>query len=160
VLESIQKSLLNVCNSLKSQNDDYYWVGFYILIDDHLHLGPYLGPHTDHTLIPIGRGVCGYAVKTGQSQNIADVSAFGDYLACNLFTKSEYVGLIRYKNQIIGQIDIDCTTHNGFDAKRVGEIEDICKQVSWDLERYRQGRIKADHEKVAPQVCENNPANP
>ncbi len=72
-----------------------------------LVLEAYAGRATPHTRIPVGQGVCGTAVATGLDQNVPDVGAVGNYLACNLDTKSELVVLIRRGANILGQIDID-----------------------------------------------------
>lgn len=93
---------------LKSQNEDYHWVGVYLLKGKVLHLGPFHGPATDHKEIAVGTGVCGTAVAEDQNQRIDDVSTLDNYLACNLHTKAELVVLVRNPgDEVIGQIDID-----------------------------------------------------
>ncbi len=79
-------------------------------------LGPYHGPHTDHDRIPVGRGVCGTAVKENRNQVIADVRELTNYLACNLETRAEIVVLIRERGtgRILGQIDVDGTQVGAF----------------------------------------------
>src|SRR5690242_2602528 len=52
----------------------FNWVGIYVLKGKYLELGPYVGAATDHTRIPVGKGVCGTAVATGEDQNVPDVS--------------------------------------------------------------------------------------
>src|SRR5262249_21238490 len=73
----------------------YRWVGVYWLDGDSLILGPYVGAPTEHSRIPVGRGVCGTAVAEGKNQIVADVRVLSNYLACSLETRSEIVVLIR-----------------------------------------------------------------
>ncbi len=95
---------------IQASRADYYWVGVYLLQGDTLILGPFAGPATEHTRIPIGRGVCGTAVAEDRNIVVDDVSQRENYLACNLLTKSEIVVLIRDDSgRILGQIDVDCT---------------------------------------------------
>ena len=72
------------------------------------------GRETDHTRIPVGVGVCGTAVASKQDQNVPDVRAIENYLACNVWTRSELVVLIRRGSLILGQIDIDSDVPDPF----------------------------------------------
>jgi GAF domain-containing protein len=93
----------------------FNWVGIYILKGKMLELGPYIGAETNHTRIPVGRGVCGTAVAENADQNIPDVQSHENYLACSLETQSELVVLIRdKKGDILGQIDIDSHSRAAF----------------------------------------------
>ena len=121
-----ESAVLAVMKLLKQSRADLHWVGVYVLVNDELRVGPYVGPHTDHIRIPIGRGVCGTAVATGKSQIVDDVRALDNYLACNTETRSEIVVLIRDETgAVIGQIDIDSTTPAGFDNKDEDLLEEI-----------------------------------
>ena len=86
---------------------DFNWSGIYRLEGDTLVLDEYVGAATDHTHIPVGRGVCGTAVAEDRNQVIEDVRELENYLACSLETRSEIVVLIRREGAILGQIDID-----------------------------------------------------
>lgn len=103
----------------------YNWSGIYRLEGDTLVLDEYVGAATDHTHIPVGRGVCGTAVAENKNQVIPDVYALDNYLACSLTTQSEIVVLIRQGEEIIGQIDIDGHTKGQFGA----EDEDFLEQL-------------------------------
>src|SRR3954470_15490934 len=70
------------------------WVGIYILKDGVLELGPFLGEPTEHTEIPVGKGICGAAVAEDRDMNIPRVSDSENYLACSVDTQSELVVLI------------------------------------------------------------------
>ena len=92
------------------KNVDYYnWTGFYFMNDEkqQLEIGPYAGAHTDHTVIPYGKGICGQVAVSGQTFEVPDVDAQDNYLACSLETKSEIVVPIYKNEKLIGQIDID-----------------------------------------------------
>lgn len=93
--------------TLLNELPDYNWSGIYRLDGDLLILDAYVGAPTDHTEIPVGRGVCGTAVAENANQVIDDVRELSNYLACSLQTRSEIVVLIKAGDNILGQIDID-----------------------------------------------------
>lgn len=95
--------------------ETYDWSGIYRLEGDMLVLDAYVGAETDHTVIPVGRGVCGTAVAENSNQVIADVREINNYLSCSLNTRSEIVTLIRQGDNVIGQIDIDGHQVGAFD---------------------------------------------
>src|SRR5881628_2527413 len=103
------------CDRIRAEGAPYTSVYAYMLHGDDLILEAFSGRDTPHTRIPVGKGVCGTAVATGQDQNVPDVSAAGNYLACNLDTKSELVVLIRRGTKVLGQIDVDSDVPAGFD---------------------------------------------
>lgn len=104
---------------------DYEWCGIYALHGDVLRLDAYVGAFTDHTEIPVGRGVCGTAVAENRNQVIADVRALDNYLACSLQTRSEIVVLIRNGDTILGQIDIDGHVVGTFDQNDEAFLEEL-----------------------------------
>jgi GAF domain-containing protein len=81
---------------------------------DELVLEAFAGRATQHVRIPVGIGVCGTAIATGQDQLVPDVTAIGNYLACNTDTRSELVVLIRRGAIILGQLDVDSDMPAGF----------------------------------------------
>lgn len=95
-------------------NERYHWVGIYLLEDDTLVLHNYMGKPTEHTRIPVGKGVCGTAVQQRENQLIGDVTKLENYLACSPETKSEIVVLIKDDERILGQIDIDSDQRDAF----------------------------------------------
>jgi GAF domain-containing protein len=108
---------------------DYDWSGIYRLEGDTLVLDAYVGAETDHTRIPVGRGVCGTAVAEDRNQVVNDVRELENYLACSLQTRSEIVVLIRdASGSVLGQIDIDGHRVGAFDSSdeallaRLGEL--------------------------------------
>jgi GAF domain-containing protein len=95
----------------------YNWVGFYWLdLGDSqmLELGAFVGAPTEHTRIPVSRGICGAAVALGETIVVDDVRADPRYLACSLGTKSELVVPIRAHGRVVGEIDIDSRREAAF----------------------------------------------
>jgi GAF domain-containing protein len=101
-----------------------------MLHDQDLVLEAFDGRETDHTTIPVGKGVCGTAVATGEDQNVADVSAVGNYLACNTFTRSELVVLIRRGPLILGQVDVDSDQLDPFSAEEQAEVKKVADALA------------------------------
>ena len=107
------------------QLQDYNWSGIYRLEGETLILDAYVGAATDHTHIPVGRGVCGTAVAEDKNQVIIDVRELTNYLACSTQTRSEIVVLIRKGDTILGQIDIDGHRVGAFDSSDEQLLEDM-----------------------------------
>jgi GAF domain-containing protein len=108
----------------------YNWSGIYRLEGDTLVLDAYVGAATDHTHIPVGRGVCGTAVAENANQVIEDVRELSNYLACSIQTRSEIVVLIRQGEEILGQIDIDGHTVGAFDASDEALLEALAETLA------------------------------
>jgi L-methionine (R)-S-oxide reductase len=86
----------------------YTWVGIYLVRGADLRLDAWSGPAaTVHTTIPIGKGVCGWAAKSGRTEIVSDVSKDPRYLECFSSTKSEVVVPIHHEGKVVGEIDID-----------------------------------------------------
>ena len=121
---ALRKKAMELLDELPTYN----WSGIYRLEEDTLILDEYVGAATDHTHIPVGRGVCGTAVAEDKNQVIEDVRELSNYLACSLQTRSEIVVLIKRDGLTLGQIDIDGHTVGAFDGsdevllEKMGEI--------------------------------------
>jgi GAF domain-containing protein len=91
------------------------WTGFYRVTEPNLlKIGPYQGGH-GCLVIPFSRGVCGACARTGQVQNVPDVEAFSDHIACSSSTRSELVLPIRNgAGRLLGVLDIDSDTPAAF----------------------------------------------
>src|SRR6266851_8154983 len=113
------------CEAIRALGPPYTSVYAYMLHGDELVLEAFSGRDTEHRRIPVGSGVCGTAVATGEDQNVADVGAAGNYLACNLFTRSELVVLIRRGAIILGQIDIDSDALAPFTPLEQAEVRKV-----------------------------------
>ncbi|MFY8186761.1 MAG: GAF domain-containing protein [Flavobacterium sp.] len=106
---SRDEKLKNLCIYLRNTVSYYNWVGFYFANQDTktLHLGPYEGAATDHTIIPFGKGICGQVAESNANFVVPDVSAQDNYIACSFTVKSEIVVPLFVNGKNIGQIDID-----------------------------------------------------
>ncbi len=110
------------------------WVGFYLVNNNELLLGPFQGkPACIH--IPIGKGVCGTAVSNNETQLVADVHEFPGHIACDSASRSEIVVPMRVGAQIVGVLDIDSPMLSRFDQidqKGLEEFVDILVQsINW-----------------------------
>jgi L-methionine (R)-S-oxide reductase len=115
---------------IRAAGSPYTGVYLYMLHDDTLELEAFDGRPTDHTQIPVGAGICGQAVAERRDLNIPDVSQADGYLACSIETKSELVVLIRRHDEILGQIDIDSDTPNGFDADEEAAVREVADALA------------------------------
>jgi L-methionine (R)-S-oxide reductase len=110
-------NLANVSSLLNMHLQDINWVGFYLW--DHarqeLVLGPFQGKPAC-IRIPVGRGVCGTAVKEGRTQLVADVFEFPGHIACDADSRSEIVIPLYQNGDIVGVLDIDSPIPNRFAA--------------------------------------------
>ena len=115
---------------IRTAGSPYTSVYLYMLHGDELVLEAYAGRETDHTRIPVGRGVCGTAVASGKDQNVPDVRAVENYLACNAWTRSELVVLIRRGSLILGQIDIDSDVPDPFTPEEEAEVRRVADALA------------------------------
>jgi L-methionine (R)-S-oxide reductase len=115
-----------------AQTPDFDWVGVYLLGEEgtELWLHNYMGAGTDHAKIPVGTGVCGTAVATGENQNVPDVREVDNYLSCNPAVRSELVVLIRAGKEIFGQLDIDSKTPAAFSDEHVAAVQMIADKLA------------------------------
>jgi GAF domain-containing protein len=132
ISESDSSHLLQNCIEFLYENfTKYSWVGIYIAKGNNLILGPWKGKQaTEHTKIPIGKGICGCAVKTGRTEIVSDVLSDDRYLACFVSTRSEIVVPIKKNGKTIGEIDIDSDIPNAFDNKDAVFLEKIADMLS------------------------------
>lgn len=110
---------------MQAAGPPYTSVYLYMLHNEELVLEAFAGRDTEHTRIAVGHGVCGTAVATGEDQNVGDVRAITNYIACNTFTRSELVVLIRRGSHILGQIDVDSDVPNPFTAEEEAAVRQI-----------------------------------
>lgn len=90
------------------------WAGFYLLKNDTLVLGPFQGKPAC-VLIPLGKGVCGTAAATRQTQRVPNVHAFAGHIACDSASNSEIVIPIVHQGKTWGVLDLDSPVLNRFD---------------------------------------------
>ena len=129
---SLDATLKEVCELLKTSISYYDWVGFYFKNGEkeELKIGPYAGATTDHEIIPFGKGICGQVAVSNKNFVVADVSSQDNYIACSLSVKSEIVIPLFVNNINIGQIDIDSNTIDPFTQKDERFLEFVCESVA------------------------------
>ena len=108
-------NLANASALLNQALTDINWVGFYLMEDGKLVLGPFQG-RTACIIIPLGRGVCGTAAAENKVQRVADVHTFSGHIACDADSASEIVVPIHANGQVVGVLDIDSPIKNRFTA--------------------------------------------
>ena len=124
------RTLRHLAMRLLNEVRGYHWCGVYRLEGDVLILDEYVGAPTDHTRIPVGKGVCGTAVAENKNQVVADVSKLDNYLACSTETRSEIVVLIRRDGKVLGQIDIDSHDPGCFDETDESLLESVAERLA------------------------------
>ena len=102
----------------------FFWVGFYLVKDAELVLGPFQGPVTC-TRIAFGRGVCGAAWKERKTVIVPDVAQFPGHIACNSQSKSEIVAPLFKNGNVHGVLDIDSDRPGAFDEIDAKYLEEI-----------------------------------
>ena len=127
-----EEKLLKICELLSNSISHYNWVGFYFANHETktLHLGPYVGAETDHTVIPFGKGICGQVAVSNENFVVPDVAAQDNYIACSFTVKSEIVVPLFVNGENIGQIDIDSHVLNPFTEEDERLLEFVNQQVA------------------------------
>jgi GAF domain-containing protein len=129
--EAPRSELLTVAaERIQAAGPPYTSVYLYMLRGDELVLEAFAGRETEHTRIAVGHGVCGTAVATGSDQNVPDVRAVPNYIACNVWTRSELVVLIRRGPLILGQIDIDSDVPDPFTSEEEAEVRKVADALA------------------------------
>lgn len=105
------------------------WAGFYRTVDGELVLGPFMGLPAC-IRIPFGKGVCGAAAETGESQLVPDVHAFPGHIACDANSRSEIVVPIMRDGKAIAVIDLDSPTRDFFDEEDRAGLEKLAAILS------------------------------
>jgi GAF domain-containing protein len=109
-------NMANISALLFERLEEVNWVGFYRVIGDELVLGPFQG-QVACIRIPLGQGVCGTCVLTGEVQRIADVHQFDGHIACDASTNAELVIPVRVDGKVIAILDIDSRAFDRFDLQ-------------------------------------------
>lgn len=104
------------------------WAGFYRVVDGALVLGPFIG-RPACVRIPFGRGVCGTAAQTAQTQLVPDVHAFPGHIACDSASRSELVVPVLRYGMVIAVIDLDSPDPARFDADDAAGIEALAATI-------------------------------
>jgi len=123
-------NLSNIAAALR-QTFGFFWVGFYLVKNDQLVLGPFQGPIAC-TRIGFGKGVCGACWKEGKTMVVPDVGAFPGHIACSSDSKSEIV-LPAFKDEkVFLVLDVDSDRLNDFDetdATQLAQVMSIIERL-------------------------------
>ena len=116
----------NISALLFNNLSDVNWLGFYFLEQGELIVGPFQGLPAC-VRIALGKGVCGTAAQTLQTQLVTDVHAFEGHIACDSASQSELVVPLIQQGKLIGVLDIDSPILNRFDAEDQIAFETIAQ---------------------------------
>ena len=122
-------NLANTVAALKEQFG-WIWVGFYLVKDNELVLGPFQGP-VACTRIRKGRGVCGTCWAEAKTLIVPDVEKFPGHIACSSLSRSEIVVPVIRNNEVIAVLDVDSETYNDFDKTDQYYLEQIISLLSF-----------------------------
>lgn len=126
----VTANLANVSAALKEQFK-WFWVGFYIVRNNELVVGPFQGP-VACTRIKKGKGVCGTSWAEAKTIIVEDVEKFPGHIACSSLSKSEIV-IPAFKNgNVIAVLDVDSEDLNHFDETDARYLEQIVKLLAFD----------------------------
>ena len=120
-------NLANIAAALKEQFQ-WLWVGFYLVKDGELVVGPFQGP-VACTRIRKGKGVCGAAWEQGRTLIVPDVEAFPGHIACSSLSRSEIVVPLFNKGTVAGVLDVDSEKLQQFDEEDQRWLEEIVKDI-------------------------------
>jgi L-methionine (R)-S-oxide reductase len=122
-------NLANIAAALKQQFG-WLWVGFYLVRNGELVVGPFQGPIAC-TRISKGRGVCGTAWQEGRTLIVPDVESFPGHIACSSLSRSEIVIPIYDQGEVVGVLDADSVELNDFDEEDRRWLEQVV--ADWKL---------------------------
>ena len=122
-------NLANITGALKEQFN-WLWVGFYLVKNDELVLGPFQGP-VACTRIKKGKGVCGASWAKAQTLIVPDVEKFPGYIACSSLSRSEIVVPIIRNNKVIGVLDVDSIEPDQYDNIDQDYLEHIIELINF-----------------------------
>jgi len=139
LLEGEHNVIANLSNAsalLNEELSDINWVGFYLISEGELLLGPFQGK-VACVHISVGKGVCGMAVLENVTQLVDDVHKFSGHIACDSVSNSELVIPLRSHGIIVGVLDIDSPSFARFDDIDATELEKIAHFIEeacdWNL---------------------------
>ena len=126
-------NMANISALLFTSLEDVNWAGFYFMDSPtELVLGPFQG-NPACIRIPVGKGVCGTAAATGQTQLIEDVHAFDGHIACDAASNSEVVVPIMKAGKVFAVLDIDSPSISRFDTDDQAGLEALVKCLEASL---------------------------
>lgn len=117
-------NLSNTASFLANTLHEINWVGFYLMKQNELVLGPFMGKPAC-VRIAVGKGVCGTAAAENKTQVVADVHQFPGHIACDAASRSEIVIPLVVENKMIGVLDIDSPVLNRFESTDKTYLEQL-----------------------------------
>lgn len=136
LLDETDGAITTLSNASAYLNDllpQINWVGFYLLEQGELRLGPFQGKPAC-TRIAIGKGVCGAAMAENRTQRVDDVHAFPGHIACDSASNSELVVVLRKQNgEPFGVLDIDSPLRNRFSEEDARNMERAAEIISMKI---------------------------
>ena len=139
LLDGVPHRIANLANAsalIYESLEDLNWAGFYLLEGETLVLGPFQGKPACIE-IPLGRGVCGTAAQTGQTQLVPYVHLFPGHIACDSASNSEIVVPLRIDGKVAGVLDLDSPWPGRFTVEDQAGLEAVGSIVSQMLTRCR-----------------------
>jgi len=131
--DDLVANLANVAAILK-ELPGFFWVGFYLVRENELVLGPFQGP-VACTRISKGKGVCGTAWATGQVQLVPDVHEFPGHIACNASSRSEVVvPIFNGTSEVAMVLDVDSDQLNDFDQHDAHALQKVAHLLTRKME--------------------------
>jgi L-methionine (R)-S-oxide reductase len=122
-------NLANICAVLKEQFK-WFWIGFYLVKDNELVLGPFQGP-VACTRIAFGKGVCGAAWQQARTLIVPNVDEFPGHIVCSSLSQSEIVVPVFHDGKVIAVLDADSEALAHFDETDARYLEQIVKLVNF-----------------------------
>ncbi|MBC7757685.1 MAG: GAF domain-containing protein [Phormidesmis sp. FL-bin-119] len=126
-------NLANVSAALKEQFN-FLWIGFYLVKNDVLVLGPFQGP-VACTRISKGKGVCGASWVQAKTIIVPDVEAFPGHIACSSSSRSEIVVPLIVEGEVLGVLDVDSAELNEFDETDSKYLSEIVGLIEFELKK-------------------------
>ena len=127
--DDVIAKMASVVGVLHNGMTDFFWTGFYRVVDGRLVIGPYQGT-VGCLRIEFGRGVCGTAASTGETQVVRDVHEFPGHIACDPDSRSEIVVPVKNgKGELIAVLDVDSKIKGAFDVFDKEQLEKIVRDV-------------------------------
>lgn len=130
LLSGEQDFVANLANTaaVLKETFGFFWVGFYLVKNNQLVLGPFQGSIAC-TRINFGKGVCGASWQTEKTIVVDDVELFPGHITCSSLSKSEIVVPLIYKSNVIGVLDVDSDKLSDFDATDKKYLEDVAEII-------------------------------
>ena len=122
-------SNLSNASAVLNQMDNINWVGFYLVEDDTLYLGPFQG-EVACTIIPKGKGVCGTSLERKETIIVPNVNDFKGHIACSSLSKSEIVVPIIKDGEVKALIDVDAPIYHRFNNEDKEVLEEIASVLA------------------------------